>query len=560
MFKQINIILCFLLLFAFNWISAQNNFKIYTPEFIPSNDSFEISMVTSNKLKNADHLDLFLSPDISLIVNNVRLISRDQNINLPVSNEYRRDLNENFQRFRIDLTDSTNFSNTEFFQLIVGLKSSQASSNSLKFFGEFRRDKKVIGYLVNSDLKETEGEEHHYELTFNYYQKYPIAGKSLSLLHSAYLNVPLNFQIDEMLSVEFWMKIKNTVSTFLEIINSETNKIEYNLSINENQLLIINSFNNELLPVRSFFFSKDIWYHFNICFDKQNSELTFLCSGQEIARFKIINGTNFEDFVLHFQNEKMNSEFFLEQMRIVNCINGSRTNGKNKNFIDYSDENSRVIVQINFTDSGLNKLLNKRTIFYDNLRLVKSDAPIFPRSPEINVNLSDTYYEIEWQGGNYKYASQYILERAIGSEEFTKIESVDADNNIKKEYSLITERIQQPEIIFFRIKQINKDGSVVYSDVAKVGQGIIDDVIIGQNFPNPFNPTTLIEFELLQDSDVEVKVYNLAGREIAVLNEGFLNRGIHQFKFNAEGFPSGVYIYQITTPLSTQTRKMILAK
>ena len=94
----------------------------------------------------------------------------------------------------------------------------------------------------------------------------------------------------------------------------------------------------------------------------------------------------------------------------------------------------------------------------------------------------------------------------------------------------------------------------------KVGQGIVDDLIIGQNFPNPFNPTTLIEFELLQDSDVEVKVYNLTGKEIALLHEGVLSKGVHQFTFDASGLSSGVYLYQIITPLSSQTRKMILAK
>ena len=107
---------------------------------------------------------------------------------------------------------------------------------------------------------------------------------------------------------------------------------------------------------------------------------------------------------------------------------------------------------------------------------------------------------------------------------------------------------------------MNKNGSIVYSDVTKVGQGIVDDFILGQNYPNPFNPTTLIEFELIQDSNVEVRVYDLAGREIALLHKGFLNKGVHQFTFDGSEFPSGVYLYQVTTPLSSQTRKMILAK
>jgi hypothetical protein len=181
-------------------------------------------------------------------------------------------------------------------------------------------------------------------------------------------------------------------------------------------------------------------------------------------------------------------------------------------------------------------------------------------SPEIKVKFSNNYYEIEWEGGSYKDAVQYVLERANDNNDFIEVGQTSADNDENKKYSLLSEKIEQPEVVYFRIKQINKDGSVIYSDVAKVGQGIVDDLIIGQNFPNPFNPTTLIEFELLQDSDVEVKVYNLAGKEIAFLHKGFLSSGVHQFMFDASGFSSGVYLYQITTPLSSQTRKMILAK
>ena len=152
------------------------------------------------------------------------------------------------------------------------------------------------------------------------------------------------------------------------------------------------------------------------------------------------------------------------------------------------------------------------------------------------------------------------MERANDNNNFIEVTKALADNNENKAYSLLSEKVDHTEIVYFRIKQINKDGSVIYSDVVKVGQGIVDDLIIGQNFPNPFNPSTSIEFELIQDSDVEVKVYNLAGKEIALLHKGFLSMGVHQFTFDASGLSSGVYLYQIITPLSTQTRKMIFAK
>jgi hypothetical protein len=83
---------------------------------------------------------------------------------------------------------------------------------------------------------------------------------------------------------------------------------------------------------------------------------------------------------------------------------------------------------------------------------------------------------------------------------------------------------------------------------------------VDQNYPNPFNPKTIIEFELLQDSDVEVTVFDLAGKKVIVLQEGYLTSGIYKFEFDGSELPSGVYLYRISTPQFTQTRKMILAK
>ena len=560
MFKQINIMLCFLLFFAFVRLTAQDNFKIFVPEFIPSNGSFEISIITSKKFPDADKLNIYFSPDFSLIINKIELLIEDEKLQIPIHSEFLQEYSEQFQKISIDLNDSTRFSDGEYFQLLISLKSTQANSNNLKFFGEFLKGEELLGYIVSSESKINSDSDHLYSLSFNYYQKYSTAGNAASLIQGSYLNIPLVYNFDEVLAVEFWMKVKKSSSTFLEIINWETNRVEYSLSINDNQMVIISSMIDDLLPIKSFFISQNVWYHFNINFEKEKSELSFYCDEHEIARFKIQNYIEFDNLVLHYQNEKQGCEINLDQLRVINLNQASSALNRNKNYIDYSDDSSNVILQLNFNDTELNNFLNRKIISYERIRLIKSDAPIFPTSPEIKVKFSDNYYEIEWEGGSYKDAVQYVLERASDNNDFIEVAMTLADNNENKLYSLLSEKVEEPEVIYFRIKQVNEDGSVIYSEVAKVGQGIVDDLIIEQNYPNPFNPTTLIKFELLQDSDVEVKVYNLAGNEIALLHKGFLNKGVHHFTFDASGYSSGVYLYQIITSLSSQTRKMIFAK
>lgn len=81
-----------------------------------------------------------------------------------------------------------------------------------------------------------------------------------------------------------------------------------------------------------------------------------------------------------------------------------------------------------------------------------------------------------------------------------------------------------------------------------------------QNFPNPFNPETSINYELNKHGRIKLAVYDALGREITVLVNETKTAGKHSVKFNAEGIPSGVYFYRIQTEDFTQTKKMILCK
>lgn len=82
-----------------------------------------------------------------------------------------------------------------------------------------------------------------------------------------------------------------------------------------------------------------------------------------------------------------------------------------------------------------------------------------------------------------------------------------------------------------------------------------------QNYPNPFNPSTEIKFELPQNSNVTLKIYNSIGEEVAVLvaNE-FRSAGRYSIKFDGSNFASGIYFYKITAGSYIDTKKMVLIK
>jgi len=81
-----------------------------------------------------------------------------------------------------------------------------------------------------------------------------------------------------------------------------------------------------------------------------------------------------------------------------------------------------------------------------------------------------------------------------------------------------------------------------------------------QNYPNPFNPSTTITFALPLASHTSLRVFDLLGKEVAVLVQGELNAGIHACQWNCVDLPSGVYLYRLETSQFTETRRLVLMK
>ncbi|MCZ2270255.1 MAG: T9SS type A sorting domain-containing protein [Ignavibacteriales bacterium] len=128
-----------------------------------------------------------------------------------------------------------------------------------------------------------------------------------------------------------------------------------------------------------------------------------------------------------------------------------------------------------------------------------------------------------------------------------------------KTYSFIDENVIDG-IFLYRLKQTNFDGTFEYSNTIEVEISIPTRFSLNQNFPNPFNPVTSIQYAIANKQFVTLKVYDILGKEITTLVNENKEAGNYSVDFNAAELPSGVYIYQLTTPGFIQARKMILAK
>lgn len=99
-----------------------------------------------------------------------------------------------------------------------------------------------------------------------------------------------------------------------------------------------------------------------------------------------------------------------------------------------------------------------------------------------------------------------------------------------------------------------------HGDLDRHTQDLPGMMRLGQNYPNPFNPLTVIPFYLPEDAYVQIAVYDLLGRRVALAADSRYASGSHRVSFDASGLPSGVYLYELTAGSKRLNKRMLLVK
>jgi predicted extracellular nuclease len=112
----------------------------------------------------------------------------------------------------------------------------------------------------------------------------------------------------------------------------------------------------------------------------------------------------------------------------------------------------------------------------------------------------------------------------------------------------------------YKLDPRNADDFIGFTGVKKIKGALPDKFELSQNYPNPFNPTTLIKYSLPKAGNVSLKVYNVLGKEVATLVNGYQTAGNYKVEFNARGLASGLYFYRLTAGDFVSVKKMMLLK
>lgn len=133
------------------------------------------------------------------------------------------------------------------------------------------------------------------------------------------------------------------------------------------------------------------------------------------------------------------------------------------------------------------------------------------------------------------------------------------NSNSPKNYSF-TDKPAAAKTFSYQLKQVDFSGlSKLYGPVL-VKVDVPAAFVLHQNYPNPYNPSTTIKYEVPFTDKITLKVYNLIGQEVATLFEGVKEAGAYEVKFNGSNLASGIYLYSLTSSTFTKNIKMLLLK
>jgi hypothetical protein len=169
---------------------------------------------------------------------------------------------------------------------------------------------------------------------------------------------------------------------------------------------------------------------------------------------------------------------------------------------------------------------------------------------------------LEWKTATETNNMGFEIERATNDKVWQVIGFVDGYGTTAESKSYTYTDTEVGELInyYYRLKQIDLDGSYSYSAEIEITAEMPTSFQLSQNFPNPFNPTTNIRFTLPEASNVQLKVFNALGEEVANLTSDLFEAGVHNIAFDASNLISGVYFYKLEANNFVQVRKMMLLK
>ncbi len=179
-----------------------------------------------------------------------------------------------------------------------------------------------------------------------------------------------------------------------------------------------------------------------------------------------------------------------------------------------------------------------------------------------NASVDKNTINLRWITSTELNNSGFEVERRTANSSYKKIAFVQGKGTTTQSNGYTySDVVNQTGIYIYRLKQVDLDGTFEYSNEIMVNViALPGQYALAQNYQNPFNPTTSIEYVIPQTGFVNLSVFNLLGESVAELVNEIMESGNHTIVFDASRLSSGTYIYTLSVNGNVVTKKMTLIK
>lgn len=178
-----------------------------------------------------------------------------------------------------------------------------------------------------------------------------------------------------------------------------------------------------------------------------------------------------------------------------------------------------------------------------------------------NGEVNGLKVHLNWQTITEKNNRGFEVQRSIDKKDWQEIGFIQGEGTSteKKNYFFEDNNIQK-QFYYYRLKQIDYDGSYVYSNIIEVKISLNNFELL-QNYPNPANPATIIKYVVPVESFIELSLFNINGEKVVELFRGVKQSGIYLTEIDIRNLASGIYFYTLRSSTGFfQTKKLLIVK
>lgn len=212
---------------------------------------------------------------------------------------------------------------------------------------------------------------------------------------------------------------------------------------------------------------------------------------------------------------------------------------------------------VNGTSPSLRDSLMMRMLSYFGVAIIPVELISFTAEPKENT------VTLSWETATELNNMGFDIERSEDGTSFIKIADVNGKGTTteKQKYTFTDNQVNGEGELFYRLKQIDYDGTFAYSETISVEYSAVPlEFSLSQNYPNPFNPSTTIKFAIPKQVSVSLKIYDALGSEVETIVNQKMDAGYYNYEWVGTKYASGVYFYSLTAGDFVSTKKLMILK